>query len=248
MWQRSALPRARHEDLVVKDLNDEILVYDRDGDSAHCLGPVAAMVWKACDGTTRVDAMAERLGGDDALGRVSDALTELKTRGLLDGAPEPERDREGLSRRQAMYRLAGAAVSAPMIVSVMAPMARAAGSCSGPQLGGTCVGGPGLGNCCQNLNDLACQASSTCCIRPGGQTCATVADCCGGAAFALCSGGGTCCSKSGGFCTNAGQCCGGGGTNNACTGNACCRISGATCNATFTCCAGLTCSGGSCVA
>lgn len=43
-------PIARQTDLVIKHLEDEILVYDLTTDRAHCLNATAALVWKHCDG------------------------------------------------------------------------------------------------------------------------------------------------------------------------------------------------------
>jgi hypothetical protein len=39
----------RGESLVVRQIGPETLVYDRLRHRAHCLGPLAAAVWRACD-------------------------------------------------------------------------------------------------------------------------------------------------------------------------------------------------------
>ncbi|HJZ82776.1 MAG TPA: PqqD family peptide modification chaperone [Pyrinomonadaceae bacterium] len=46
------LPRARSENLVIRELDDETLVYDMERDEAHCLNQTAALVWQRCDGRT----------------------------------------------------------------------------------------------------------------------------------------------------------------------------------------------------
>lgn len=56
------LPRARRENLVIRELPDELLVYDLDKDDGHCLNWTAAFVWKHCDGRTSVPEIARRLG------------------------------------------------------------------------------------------------------------------------------------------------------------------------------------------
>ena len=58
MKRTAALPRARKNGLVIKELPHETLVYDLERDEAHCLNQTAAQVWKRCDGKTTVAKMA----------------------------------------------------------------------------------------------------------------------------------------------------------------------------------------------
>jgi DNA-binding transcriptional regulator YhcF (GntR family) len=113
----AGLPVARSEELVVEAIAEEVLVYDQRTDQAHCLGSVAARVWRACDGATTVEQLSVFLGLD--AGTVARALEELEQCGLLDAAPQA-----GLTRREATARLAkvgAAAASAPLIYSIAAP-------------------------------------------------------------------------------------------------------------------------------
>src|SRR5712664_2884482 len=57
MKSTAALPCARKDGLVIKELVDETLVYDLERDEAHCLNQTAALVWKCCDGKTTVGKM-----------------------------------------------------------------------------------------------------------------------------------------------------------------------------------------------
>src|SRR5215208_278306 len=57
------LPVARKTRLVVRELAEEVLVYDEEGHRAHCLNRTAALVWKSCDGKTPVSGIAERVSG-----------------------------------------------------------------------------------------------------------------------------------------------------------------------------------------
>jgi hypothetical protein len=43
-------PRARAENLTVRVLGDETLVYDQERHKAHCLNATAALVWRHCNG------------------------------------------------------------------------------------------------------------------------------------------------------------------------------------------------------
>src|ERR1044071_4757712 len=59
--ESSSYPRARTDRLVIKELPNEVLVYDLERDRAHCLNTTAAIVWKACDGSTTPEEMAAQL-------------------------------------------------------------------------------------------------------------------------------------------------------------------------------------------
>ena len=75
-------PRARTDDLVIEEVDDELLVYDSTNKRAHCLGATAARVWRACDGHSDVSALSEALELDAEV--VSQALDELEALELLD--------------------------------------------------------------------------------------------------------------------------------------------------------------------
>jgi hypothetical protein len=130
---RQDLPIARSEGLTAQELDSEILIYDHDTDVAHCLQGAAANVWRRCDGkTARNDLLSAELDSE-ALDAI---LEDLEARDLLVGAA-PEAAIAGISRRAMVSRLAASAAAAPLIVSVMAPTAQAAGSCIAQ--GGACA-------------------------------------------------------------------------------------------------------------
>jgi hypothetical protein len=115
------LPAVRAAGLSVEDLGDEILLYDRESDTAHCLSASAAVVWRACEQSLAMEDLIVDRGIDRKA--VEQALSELRDLGLLD---EPmlavHRSGDGISRRQAMGRLAAAAAG-PLVISVAAPTA-----------------------------------------------------------------------------------------------------------------------------
>ena len=75
-------PLARTRDLIVEEVEDEVLIYDENSETAHCLSTEAARVWRACDGQTTIDALTADIGLDaDTVNR---ALAELESRGLLE--------------------------------------------------------------------------------------------------------------------------------------------------------------------
>jgi hypothetical protein len=124
------LPHARSKGLVVRELADEMLVYDLERNRAHCLNPAAALIWKRCDGQTTVGEAARLLR--EGLGEPVDeqivwyALAQLeKDRLLVDPVSGPLI----LPRRQLVRILGVSALAMPVISSLVAPAAAAAASC-----------------------------------------------------------------------------------------------------------------------
>ena len=60
MMRAARLPLSRTDNLVIRELDDETLVYDMERDEAHCLNQTAALVWQQCDGKTTA-AQAARI-------------------------------------------------------------------------------------------------------------------------------------------------------------------------------------------
>jgi hypothetical protein len=142
---------ARRSGLVVRDLDDEVLVYDRDRDKAHCLNRSAAAVWDRCDGRTTPAQIASML--QDEFGTPIDesfvclALNQLSRDHLLDDEIDYSKQPPKMSRRDAVRRLGlGAAVALPLIVSITAPFPVQAATCRGS--GSTCNTSS---QCCSNL-------------------------------------------------------------------------------------------------
>ena len=48
-------------DLVMKEMPDEVLIYDLKHHKAHCLNQTAALVWRHCDGETSITVIAQAL-------------------------------------------------------------------------------------------------------------------------------------------------------------------------------------------
>jgi hypothetical protein len=124
------LPSGRREGLIVETLGDELLVYDTDTGRAHSLNPVAAAVWQECDGARSAAAIAATVGvTEDEVWR---ALTQLDERGLLEGELPRRMSGPEYSRRQAMRRVgligASAALTAPLVKSIVVPTAAQAGA------------------------------------------------------------------------------------------------------------------------
>lgn len=124
MEARLSKPIARDKALVVEELGDELLVYDLDVKNAHCLTPLAASVWRLCDGKKTPEAMATQL--DVEITEVQFALDELDRCDLLQTL---KAKKGGLSRRDfglKVTKVAAASATLPLILSIAAP-AMAAG-------------------------------------------------------------------------------------------------------------------------
>jgi Coenzyme PQQ synthesis protein D (PqqD) len=131
----SLLPRARKDKLIIKELPDETLVYDLESDKAHCLNATAARVWKHCDGTTSVGEIAASLNDGIATEPNEDvvwlALDQLEEFQLLSQSITKPMRLAGISRRQLMRTLGfTAALSIPLISSIIVPTAVQAASCT----------------------------------------------------------------------------------------------------------------------
>jgi hypothetical protein len=127
-------PLRREDELVIRELSEETVVYDRQRDKAHCLNRTAALVWRHCDGQTSVAELAkllhEELGvrADEQL--VWHALVRLDKARLLTERLHPAKAGARLSRRD-LVRLGVAAVAIPVVMTILAPTAQAGASCCG---------------------------------------------------------------------------------------------------------------------
>ena len=83
------LPKARSEGIITKDIDGELLIYDRTCDRAHCLNGTAAAIWKLCDGRRSVAEIAAQLSGAgagaDGSGQKAVAEDKVRTRSGSDG-------------------------------------------------------------------------------------------------------------------------------------------------------------------
>ena len=165
------VPRAREDRLVVRELPDEVLVYDLDRHKAHCLNRTAALVWRHCDGQTTVAEMARLLQKewnapvDEAVVRL--ALDRLGRAHLLRERVSPPPGPARLSRREVMRRLAlvgGLSVLLPVVMSIVAPTAvQAASKCTQLQ----CETGKPTSTCGGCLNLPCSDNPGTKCIKVG---------------------------------------------------------------------------------
>jgi len=161
------LPRCREDELIVRQLSDETLVYDLKRDKAHCLNHIAASIWRHCDGSTSVAELAVMLRqqfqmpADDAV--VWLALRQLQTARLLEESIELPADHRRCSRRTLIRRL-GAAAAVPIVMTILAPTARA-------QASALCAGQFGNASFCAMFDVECTNRGLMGCMDVGGNTC-----------------------------------------------------------------------------
>jgi hypothetical protein len=143
-------PRARNQDVLTTDLDDELIVYDIERKWAHSLNRVAACVWRHCDGhhaVTDLQRVASvELGSFIDEETIALALRQLHQARLLVDGFQPAGD--GVTRREMLRkarRVGAAAVVAPAVFSALVPAPAAAQSCT--PCGSICVKGV-LPGCC----------------------------------------------------------------------------------------------------
>jgi hypothetical protein len=125
------LPLARSEDLLVHEVGDELVVYDRRSNRAHRLNRTTAMVWRNCNGMRSVADLATRLASailtpvDEGI--VVLALRQLDRARLLTERWAAPKGTPTITRREAItLGLVGAAtVLLPGCDSVSAPLVTA---------------------------------------------------------------------------------------------------------------------------
>lgn len=156
-------PKARVEALVVRELADEVLVYDLERHKAHCLNVTAAAVWRNCDGETEPAEIAFRLAKDfgepvaeDVVWLALDQLSGLK---LLE---TPVVRANGMSRAKLVKRagMVAAVVALPTAASLLAPSAAMAVTC--PNCATICCDGGDNTPCapCDNCPTCPCTAGN----------------------------------------------------------------------------------------
>lgn len=137
------LLKARSEGLITKEVEGELLIYDRARDRAHCLNESAAAIWKLCNGRRSVSeisaqwAVSSEQNPESSERIVWLALDQLRRSHLLEETngktfwPPALSEITSMSRREAVRRIGlSAAIAMPLVIAMTAPTpAEAAASC-----------------------------------------------------------------------------------------------------------------------
>jgi hypothetical protein len=162
----------RSGDLIVRQVGPETVVFDRRQHRAHCLGPLAAAVWRSCDSRYSTAEIAQRVSAargepvDEIAVRL--ALRRLERAGLIDAraswpaeaSPEAGGAPTGTGRREALRRVA--ALTGLAVLSIVAPSpAQVAATCI-PNGSGPCTSSAQCCNSCCNANNFRCTGGGPC--------------------------------------------------------------------------------------
>ena len=150
----AVMPLSRKKGLIVKAVADEVLVYDLDRNKAHCLNQAAALIWEHCDGQTGVGEIASRVASATGMSADTDvvmlALNQLRKSGLLEAETPRVDSGPRLSRRDLIRKIGVAAVTLPLVTSILAPTASATTSC-----GGFCMANEDCPTACPTCSSVA---------------------------------------------------------------------------------------------
>jgi hypothetical protein len=134
MNNKLQIPAARREGLVVRKLNDDVLIYDTKTNHAHSLNQNAALIWEHCDGKRTLGDLSNMLQGN-VPGKEREQLTwiaidQLQRSGLLLGQVASPESVKGMTRRQ-LIKAAGIAalIAVPVVSTIVAPKAAQASTC-----------------------------------------------------------------------------------------------------------------------
>ena len=151
------LPSGRRDGIIVRELADEVLIYDLQRDKAHCLNKTAGFVWQHCNGRTQIATLARLLAVKEQVpvkeSVILLALDQLAERHLLVG-PLPRPSGAKVSRRRLVLKYAPAALALPVILSITAPTAAAAATPTPTPTPDPCTVSPAPQGCpCSSDND-----------------------------------------------------------------------------------------------
>ena len=122
-------PLARKNDIFTENLPEEVILYDKTNNQAHCLKKTAAAVWENCDGTRSVEDLAQiveqKLGTPIDRDVVLLALEELEKAGLLESGVDVIPNAALASRREAVGKIALAGTALVVTMVAAAPSAHA---------------------------------------------------------------------------------------------------------------------------
>jgi hypothetical protein len=123
--------RLQSDSLILEQLPNELMIYDREQKKAFCLNQTAAFVWNHADGKTSVVEMAKGLGqqsgkpAKDHEEVVWFAVKMLSKDGLLDSSTVLPPGIPELTRRKMLQRLGVGAMALPVVTALFVSPAKA---------------------------------------------------------------------------------------------------------------------------
>jgi Coenzyme PQQ synthesis protein D (PqqD) len=160
------IPKARNNQIVTQQSENEILIYDLTNNKAHCLNETSTIIWQNCDGNKTVAEISNENKIPEEYVLV--ALKKFDKANLLQTTTDGAWQNNGLSRRKLLLRAGTTAVALPLLTTLVAPLAVNAQSCLANGQSFDATGGP-YGNApAPPLADLCVialisQATTVCC-------------------------------------------------------------------------------------
>ncbi len=159
-------PRARSDDqLLSRHLNDELVIYDKRHNRAHCLNRAATSLWRKCDGKTTIVCLAAELDMDlnqqEREAIVISGVDQFREAELLTCSKTDTTSRS--TRRDLLYKLtqvSSYAVFLPLVTSILAPTPAMAQT--GLPNGAPCLSSSQCISGCCNAGSLKCVGAGNC--------------------------------------------------------------------------------------
>jgi len=140
---KTTLPLARKDQLVIREIPNETLVYDERRDKAYCLNHTASLVWKNCDGNREPADIARQLTKELSVNVpeafVQLAIQQLNRDNLLENHDSSKKVIR-IPRREVIRRIGlTTAIALPVVISLAIPTSATAASCACINPGGCAV-------------------------------------------------------------------------------------------------------------
>lgn len=128
-----AFPLSRRRDLLTRELENEILIYDLEVNKAFSLNHTSSAVWLACDGKRNISQITESVSAELNTPATEDliwfTIDELKKLNLIENGEQINSIFNGVSRREVIKKVGlGTMVALPVIAALTAPSAANASS------------------------------------------------------------------------------------------------------------------------
>jgi hypothetical protein len=127
MKNNNKLPFLRTENLVVKELPSELLIYDLEENKAFCLNETARLVMNECDGTQTIDeaikSLNHKLNSNLSEEMVWMVIEQFKKSNLLKDDYQVPIETTKVTRRKILHSAAALGITLPIITSLVAPVA-----------------------------------------------------------------------------------------------------------------------------
>lgn len=170
------LPKARTENIVVQELDNELLIYDLMSNRALCLNETTKLIWQACDGKKTAMEIGEGIG--QTLKSTPNeeivwlALDLLEKENLIENGEQFSNHFAGISRREVIKKVGfGTMIALPVIAAVVAPNSISAASCGTTLEFSPCSTNTNCSSCCCSIGGpgpMICVPSAN---QGLGQTC-----------------------------------------------------------------------------